>query len=94
MSRWSAVCAAVVAVLVLWAGGAPGQGKPDCDLRGNVSTPQKVEGQVVKIDAGQTRVTVREADGKDYEFTASKETLETLKVGDHIKATLRSAPRC
>ena len=57
-------------------------------------TPKKVEGQVVKIDPAQSKVTVREANGSMHEFQASKETLQDLKMGDRIDANLREAPKC
>lgn len=57
-------------------------------------TPQKVEGQVVKIGAAQNRLTVRQANGTVREFQASKETLQDLKVGDRVDANLREARRC
>ena len=40
------------------------------------------------------RVTIREADGKTYEFHANQDTLQTLKVGDRLEATLRTATAC
>ena len=57
-------------------------------------TPQKVEGEVVKVDAARNKLSVREADGKVHEFDASKETLQEFKVGDRIEANLREAPKC
>jgi ribosomal protein S1 len=48
-----------------------------------------VEGEVVKIDKNQGRVTIRAADGTIHEFQASKETLQDLKVGDRTEARLR-----
>jgi hypothetical protein len=57
-------------------------------------TPQKVEGQIVKVDAAQNKLTVRQADGTEHEFQASPETLKTFKVGDRIEANLREAPKC
>jgi hypothetical protein len=53
-----------------------------------------VEGKVVRVDTAQGRLAVVEADGKTHEFQASKETLQDLKVGDHIEATLRTPPGC
>jgi hypothetical protein len=85
--------AALAAGLVLWSGAALAQTKPGCEA-GKVATPQAVDGQVVKIDKGQGKVTVRGADGATHEFQASKETLKDLKVGDRIEAKLRSAPDC
>jgi len=94
MPRWMVAAAGLSVTIVLWSGSALGQAKPPCDSQGRVVTPQKVEGQVVKLDPAQNRVTVREADGTVHEFQASKETLEDLKVGDHINANLREAPKC
>jgi Cu/Ag efflux protein CusF len=79
---------------MLWSGPALGQGKPACGPEGRVMAPQKVEGQVVKVDAAQNKVTIREADGTVHEFQASKETLQGLKPGDRIEANLREAPKC
>jgi hypothetical protein len=81
-------------MVVLWSGSALGQTKPACDPQGRVMTPKKVEGQVVKIDPAQSKVTVREANGSMHEFQASKETLQDLKMGDRIDANLREAPKC
>jgi hypothetical protein len=80
--------------LTLWTATALAQGKPACDERGKVKTVEKVEGEVTKIDIAQGKVTVREADGKLHEFQASPETLQDLKVGGHIEARLREAPKC
>jgi len=80
--------------VMLWGGVAIGQGKPTCDERGKVATQELVEGQVVKVDSAQGRVSVREADGKVHEFQASQDTLKDLKAGDRIEAKLRSAPDC
>jgi hypothetical protein len=57
-------------------------------------TPQKVEGQVVKVDTAQNKVTVRQADGTVHEFQASADAIKGFKVGDRIEATLREAPKC
>jgi hypothetical protein len=94
MQRWAAVAAALSVTIMAWSGSALGQAKPPCDPQGRVVTPQKVEGQIVGIDAAQNRLTVREADGTVHEFQASKETLADLKVGDRIDANLREAPKC
>jgi Cu/Ag efflux protein CusF len=59
-----------------------------------MKTPEKVEGQVLKVDTAQGKVTVREPDGTVHEFQASAETLKDLKVGDKIEARLREAPKC
>jgi hypothetical protein len=81
-------------VLAAGAGTAFAQSKPACDPQGRVMTPQKVEGQVVKVDPARNTVTVREPGGAVHEFQASGETLQGLKVGDRISARLREAPKC
>jgi hypothetical protein len=53
-----------------------------------------VEGRVVRVDSAGGKVAVAAADGKTHEFQASKETLQDLKVGDKIEASLRSLPSC
>lgn len=75
-------------------GNRAGQAKPPCDPQGRVITPQKVEGQVIKLDTARNKITIREANGTTHEFQASKETLQDLKVGDRIDANLREAPKC
>jgi hypothetical protein len=94
MHRWAVVAAALSVAVVFWSGPAVGQTKPGCDPQGRAMTPQKVEGQVVKVDQAQSKVTVREANGTVHEFQASKETLQGFKVGDRIEANLREAPKC
>jgi Cu/Ag efflux protein CusF len=89
---------ALVAALlasVFWSGLAVGQTKPACDPQQvKQSTPDKVEGQVVSVDHTASKVTIREADGKNYEFHADKATLQNLKIGDRLEAKLRAAPAC
>ena len=79
---------------LFWGSSALAQRKPDCTAQGKMSTPQKVDGEVLKVDAGLDKVTVRGKDGGVHEFQVSKETLRDLKAGDHIEATLREAPKC
>jgi hypothetical protein len=93
MYRWVATTGLLLAIAV-WSGPVLAQGKPPCDPQGRVMTPQKVEGQVVKIDAARNLLTVRETNGTMHEFQASKETLQDLKVGDRVDANLREAPKC
>jgi len=57
-------------------------------------TPQKVEGQVIKVDTAQNKLTVRQSDGTVHEFQASPEAIQGFKVGDRIEANLREAPKC
>jgi hypothetical protein len=52
-------------------------------------TPDRVGGQVTKVDPGRNRVTMKDGDGTVREFEASKETLQDLKVGDRIEAKRR-----
>jgi hypothetical protein len=94
MRKWMAVAVGLSVTIVVWSGSALGQAKPACDAQGRVMTPQKVEGQVVRLDPAQNKITVREANGTTHEFQASKETLQDLKVGDRINANLREAPKC
>jgi aconitase B len=94
MYTWGAVAVGSAVALVLSSAPAFGQAKPGCGPQGQVITPQKVQGQVVKVDQKQNRITVREADGTVHEFQASKETLEEFKAGDRIEANLREAPKC
>ena len=86
--------AAVSLAILLWSGTALAQATPPCDAQGRVMAPQKVEGQVVKVDAAQNRITVRETNGTTHEFETSKETAQSFKVGDRIEANLREAPKC
>jgi hypothetical protein len=83
MTIWTRFGVVVVAPLLLWSGTALGQ------AANPKTTPPTVEGQVVKIDRSQGRVTIRAADGTTHEFQASKETLQDLKEGDTIEARLR-----
>ena len=94
MYRGPAVAMGLTMTLVLWSGPAIGQTKPTCDQQGRVMTPQKVEGQVVKVDAAQNKVTVRETNGTVHEFQASPEAVQGFKVGDRIEGNLREAPKC
>jgi hypothetical protein len=92
MRTWTSLAAALA--LVVAVAPAFAQSKPACDAQGRVATPQKVEGQVVALDAAKNKISVREADGKVHEFQASAETLKDFKVGDKIEANLREAPKC
>jgi hypothetical protein len=94
MRFWWGVTAGLALSLMLWTGSALAQGKPSCDAQGRMKTPEKVEGQILKVDNAQGKVTVREADGTVHEFQASGDTLKDLKVGDKLEAKLREAPKC
>jgi hypothetical protein len=92
MKRWMRPGAGLIAAAMLWGGTALAENKPGgCNKAG---AQEKVEGRVTKIDPGQGKLTVLEADGKTHEFQASKETLQDYKEGDQIKAKLRAAPDC
>jgi ribosomal protein S1 len=93
MTPYKAVAMGIMLAVPLGAGFAAGQSKPSCDQM-KAAAPQKVEGKVVRVDQGQGKVAVTEADGKTHEFQASKETLQDLKVGDHVEARLRELPKC
>jgi len=83
------VPAVLVAATLMWSGIALGQTKPaDCPK------PEKVEGQIVKVDTDQGKLTLRGSDGKTYEFSASKETLQDKKVGDRMEVTRRMPEGC
>ena len=73
-------------------GGSPAiaQTKSGCDA---AKTSDNVEGQVVRVDASQNKVTVRGSDGTTHELQASNEAIKDFKVGDRIEADLRSTPR-
>jgi len=87
MKIWTRFGVALAAPILLWSGTALGQAANPPAHQG--ATPRMVEGQIVKIDRTQGRVTIRAADGTMHEFQASKETLQDLKEGDRIEARLR-----
>lgn len=94
MRKGQRIAAGVTVGVLLWIGSALGQGKPPCTPQGKVPTAQKVVGQVVKVDAGLDKLTVRSDDGTVHEFQASKDALREFKAGDRIEAMLREAPKC
>ncbi|HZS32693.1 MAG TPA: hypothetical protein VFC42_04885 [Methylomirabilota bacterium] len=89
MKSWKQFGAAVVVPALLWGGAALAQSTPPATGQGRTPSPEKVEGEVVKIDRNSNRVTIRGSDGQMHEFQASKETLQGLKEGDRIEARLR-----
>ena len=92
MRLWRGMTAVVVATAVLWSMAALAQTTPaDCDA---ARFPRTVEGQVVKVNRDQGKVTVRAVDGTTHEFQADKETLQALKAGSPIELKLRQAPNC
>jgi len=87
MKNWIAASGLVAGSLVC-ASLALAQAKPDCPK------PEKVEGQVVKVDKDQGKLTLQTADGKTFEFNGSKETLQDKKVGDRMEVTRRMPEGC
>ena len=73
MSRAKSLTAGVLAVALL--ASAPAfaqQPKPKCDPS---KAPQMIQGQVLRIDPSQNKITIRGNDGSTHEFEGSKETL-------------------
>jgi hypothetical protein len=93
MRRLIGLVAATAVVALCGSGLVLAQSKAGCD-GGKASTPQKVEGEVLKGDHGLDKVTVKGKDGMVHEFQVSKDTLRDLKTGDKIEASLRAAPKC
>lgn len=92
MMRRLALSGGLIMGVLLWSGNALPQGKSgDCE---KVAAPEKVGGEVVKVDPNQGKLTLRGTDGTIHEFQVSSETLREYKVGDRIEAKLRSKPGC
>jgi Cu/Ag efflux protein CusF len=92
MKTWTQRGGALIVPLLLWSGTALAQAtSPPTTTPPNpaANTPEVVSGQVVKIDRGQGKVTIREGNGRIHEFQASADTLKDLKEGDRIEARLR-----
>jgi hypothetical protein len=88
MGTRSGLSAVFVAATLLWGGATPAQVQQPPPGDGK-ARPEKVVGQVVKLDPGQGKVTIRASDGTMHEFQASQETIQDLKVGDRVEANLR-----
>lgn len=93
MRRLIGPVAMVTAAALGWSAPVLAQSTPGC-VAGKASTPQKVEGEVLKVDHGLDKVTVKGKDGTVHEFQVSKDTIRDLKAGDKIEAALRVAPKC
>lgn len=93
MRRITPLMVAVTVAALCGVGPAQAQSVSGC-VAGKAATPQKVEGEVLKVDHGLDKLTVRGKDGVVHEFQVSKDTLRDLKAGDKIEASLRVAPKC
>jgi hypothetical protein len=54
--------------------------------------PEKIEGEVTKVDQKSGTLTVKRPDGTTHDFKGSAETVREYKKGDRIELTLRSEP--
>jgi hypothetical protein len=86
MTAWRRLAIGLTAGVLLSAGTAMAQNTPATQQP--AGSPERVSGQVTKIDPATGRVTIQSG-GQTYEFQASAETLKGLKVGDRIEARLR-----
>jgi hypothetical protein len=76
---------------LLWPGLGAAQGTPAaCPA----ASPERVAGQVVKVDAAAGRLTVRAAGGAIADFVATPDLARDLEPGDQIDARLRPASKC
>ncbi len=100
MKRWLVgTLVTIVAVAVATSGTALaqvkptecGQASPSASAAGKAAAPDTIQGEVVKVDPAQNKITVKGSDGAMHEFTASKETLAQYKVGDKIEAKRRAS---
>jgi len=90
MNRWVTFASGLVAVALLSAGMAFGQTKAaECDKS---RVPDKVEGQVVRVDPNTSKVTIRDQKGVTHEFQANPDDAKDMKPGDRVEAKLRQAP--
>lgn len=90
MNRWLTISGAFVAIGLSTGLAFGQQPKADCKTR----APQKVEGQVVRVDANTNKITIRDKSGTTHEFQANQDTTKDMKPGDHVEARLREAPKC
>ena len=97
MTRWFAYGAGLLTAALLAAMPAFGQ-QPSQTQRTSADckahAPEKVDGQVMKVDPSAGKVTVKDKSGTMHEFQASHEMLQNMKAGDKIEATLREVPKC
>ena len=93
MKHWRTIAAGIAAVALLTVPALAQQTQPkaaDCQAK----APKKVDGQVTNVDPNANKITVKDKSGTTHEFQTNKETLQTMKPGDKIEATLRQAPNC
>jgi hypothetical protein len=91
MNRWVTFASGLVAVALLSTSLAFGQ-QPKAAECDKARVPDKVEGQVVRVDPATNKVTIRDDKGATHEFQANPETAKDMKPGDRIEARLRQAP--
>src|SRR4030095_8992827 len=72
MKRYQAIAMSIMLAVTLWAGAASAQSNKDACDAAKASSPQKVEGKVVRIDPAAGRLAVTETSAKTHEFQASK----------------------
>ena len=101
MKTLTLTAAVVAAALVAGGPALAADPKPNCQpsasARGDaagqkVKAPERIDGQVVKVDPAKGMITVRNKDGSVHEFKGDAETLREYKKGDNIELTLRAEP--
>jgi hypothetical protein len=94
MNRWLTLPGGFIAITLLSSGLAfgqqPQQPKADC----KTPSPQKVEGEVVRVDQTTNKVTIKDKSGSMHEFQSNPATTKDMKPGDQVEARLREAPKC
>lgn len=89
MRATTGVLVALALAAQLGSGLAAAQSKPaDCPKA------EKVQGEIVKVDANAGTLTLKDGAGKTYEFNAPKETLQDKKVGDKLELSRRLPDNC
>ena len=71
-----------------------GTGKTGLRLASHAAASGRVEGEVVKVDIANGKVTIREPDGRSREYLASQETLRDIKEGDRVQFALTQPRSC
>jgi hypothetical protein len=93
--------AALAAAAMLIVGPAFAQGtkapcqpsaSPGSGTAKTTKAPEKIEGEVTKVDQKSGTLTLKRPDGTTHEFKGSAETVREYKKGDRIELTLRSEP--